>query len=64
MTSEAGWEVGHVPSPSRSISFLLGLSEICSVQSLTASSGPRECRCTLPAAEKAPFPSLRGPATC
>lgn len=67
MTSEAGWEVGHAPSPSRSISFLLGrggLSEICSVQSLTASSGPRECRCTLPAVEKAPFPNPCGPATC
>lgn len=61
MTSEAGWEVGHAPSPSRSISFLLGrggLSEICSVQSLNASSGPRECHCTLSAADKAPFPNL------
>lgn len=37
MTSDAGWEMGHAPSPTRSISFLPGrggLGEICSVQPL------------------------------
>lgn len=64
MISEAGWEVGHAQPIKEHLTFLLGrgLSEICSVQSLNASSGPRECLHT--ATEKSPFPNPHGPATC